>query len=99
MGVFDRGDINGDEALDFNEFATMCFQWNVINEEKLTLYIHEVLVDIGGQESGQVSMDALVAYFGDAVSPSELEHLFRRMQVDTEFKAQDVVKFIRSEKK
>jgi len=78
--VFDMGDVDGNESLDFNEFATLCFNWKAMEKETLGKHIHELFVDIGNAE-GQVDLPQLGNFFGEAVTESDLETLFRRLGV------------------
>jgi len=79
--VFDMSDVDGNESLDFNEFATLCFNWSAMEAETLGKHIHELFVDIGNS-AGHVDLQQLESFFGEAVSEGVLLTLFRRMGVD-----------------
>jgi len=80
--VFDTGDVDGNESLDFNEFATLCFNWSAMEAETLGKHIHEFFVDIGNSQ-GHVNLQQLCVFFGEAVSEGVLQTLFQRMEVDS----------------
>jgi len=70
--VFDLGDVDGNEFLDFNEFATLCFTWTSIDNELLDKHIHEAFADIGSDE-GDVDVQQLKEFLGHEISQHEFD--------------------------
>merc|ERR1712232_743518 len=88
---FTMADINGDELLEFNEFAACCLESRFMgleNEELLLKYIQELWQDLGAQsvtgEPGvyRLRMESLEQFFGKAVTHEQLLEFKHHVQQD-----------------
>jgi len=80
--VFDMADINGDNFLEFNEFAAMSFDWNSTDAALLELHIGELLCDLSADGTNAVDLADLRRFFGDAIEEDVLQNLFIRIDRD-----------------
>jgi len=94
--VFDRADVNGDDSLEFNEFAAICFEWHTLDDQTLDVHIQELLIDISANHDGNVEQLDMLTYFGGTVAEDDIANLFaKRIGVEGYLSAPAVRDFVR----
>lgn len=81
--IFDLADINLDDALEFNEFAVISFNWSSLDTATLETHIQEILFDLSSDGTGHVGGEELETFFDGAVPEGELQGLFLK-RIDVE---------------
>lgn len=77
--IFDGADINGDDVLEFNEFAVMSFDWHSLDRHQLKCHVQEVVCDLNPDNLDELTLDQLEVYFSGAVPLDELSSLIQRV--------------------
>lgn len=98
---FDLADVEGDNRLEFNEFAAMSFDWRSLERLEMKSHIQEVVCDLSGNNTDEVTFEDLTTYFGGAVPPDELESLLhRRVSVSGKtISSADILNFLEADTK
>mmetsp|Transcript_76971 Transcript_76971/g.213939 ORF Transcript_76971/g.213939 Transcript_76971/m.213939 type:complete len:543 (-) Transcript_76971:88-1716(-) len=79
---FRQADLDGDEALDFNEFMAVTFNWKALDPKVLEKHLHKLFVDLDKDGTGNISESELREIFQGALSYDEVARVFKRIDVD-----------------
>jgi len=80
--LFQQADIDGDHAVDFNEFMAVTLDWDALDRKTLTQSVRALFADLDKDGGGDVDEAELGAVFQGALDAEELHGVFRRMDAD-----------------
>merc|ERR1712060_297104 len=76
---FDTADINGDNVLEFNEFAAISCDFSAIDSSEMEKYVEELLQDLSAESARTATSSDLKQFFGAAIDEDQLHELFVRL--------------------
>jgi len=80
--VFNRVDVDGDNALEFNEFVALTLDWDMLDDEVFEDHLQQLLGSIGASNENEIKITDLAQICQGAMEPAKLKDALEKVDTD-----------------